>query len=342
MVRFTREMRDKAILEWECFYVSYNSLKTFIKRDKSEKSILEFNFFKLLGKELDKAGFNYTSMKTAAKSTADKLEFVENPTLEDEQTAFELSKSLRNLIKFATWNFNIVCHLLQRLQKAGVENAKAKFLKSHQDEITRITYDKELSDILHILESFVTRISPQLDTNGQDIGMLNQSLLGGLAHELVVSISESLIQAKNELISFQNLMGNKTEQEYPHFLTLFLSVISSPIYFTNFYMLGLTGNEYSEYLGVSEYFNGVLVAINWIAVFACGFLYGHWSKTHYKIPISFSILMAVLGNLLYFLAYDAKSLYFLIIGRFLFGIGNPRVINRRYISLNVSTTARAS
>mmetsp|Transcript_8664 Transcript_8664/g.8654 ORF Transcript_8664/g.8654 Transcript_8664/m.8654 type:complete len:147 (+) Transcript_8664:387-827(+) len=143
----------------------------------------------------------------------------------------------------------------------------------YEDQIAKLKCDEELSGILHNLESFVKKISPELDTNGQDEGSLRQSLLGTVAGQLGFSITNELISAKDELIAFQNLTGAQIEKLYQDFLTLLLAVISSPLYFTNFYMLLLTGSAYSASINTDKHFTGFLNGVNWLAIVACGLIY---------------------------------------------------------------------
>lgn len=70
-----------------------------------------------------------------------------------------------------------------------------------------------------------------------------------------------------------------------------------------------------------------------------GFLFSWWTNKSYKQPIMFGVVMTIIGNLLYALAYEFDSLWMLIIGRFLFGIGGARAVNRRYIADYVSLKA---
>mmetsp|Transcript_12492 Transcript_12492/g.18201 ORF Transcript_12492/g.18201 Transcript_12492/m.18201 type:complete len:440 (+) Transcript_12492:38-1357(+) len=134
--------------------------------------------------------------------------------------------------------------------------------------------------------------------------------------------------------------ASNSKPDYPDFMTLFLTVISSFFYMGNFYLLAVTAKDYSDALGVEEGFSGILTGVNWTAAVLCAFCYSFWSNYQFKVPTAFCAGLVFLGNLLYFLAYDANSSLVLVLGRLLIGIGGPRVINRRYIATYVSLSAR--
>lgn len=142
----------------------------------------------------------------------------------------------------------------------------------------------------------------------------------------------------NELKSFEYLQ----EKDYPDFFTVFLSVLSSFIHLTNFYILTLTAKDFSLYVGMDEGFSGILSAANWASAVVFTFVYSYWSNYQYKLPTFICALFVVLGDLTYFLAYPLKSPILLLAGRLLIGVGGARVINRRYIATYVKPRARTA
>ena len=148
----------------------------------------------------------------------------------------------------------------------------------------------------------------------------------------------SLESQIKEIKSFEYLQ----EKDYPDFLTVFLSVFSSFIHVTNFYILTLTAKDFSLYVGMDEGFSGVLSAANWASAVVFTFVYSYWSNYQYKLPTFVCALFVVLGDLVYVLAYPLKSPYLLLAGRLLIGVGGARVINRRYIATYVKPHARTA
>ncbi|KAA1473092.1 MFS general substrate transporter [Dentipellis sp. KUC8613] len=79
-------------------------------------------------------------------------------------------------------------------------------------------------------------------------------------------------------------------------------------------------NEYAAYLGGSATFSGLVIGIP--AVFAGLALIplNKIDRGAYKLPLHFSCATAILGNVLYGLAYRAHFLYLILIGRIVLGL----------------------
>ena len=78
------------------------------------------------------------------------------------------------------------------------------------------------------------------------------------------------------------------------------------------------------------------MAMTPVASIIFAFMLSWWSNYSFKHPLIFGCVMILLGNIFYAIAYDLNSLTMLLIGRFLFGIGGARAVNRRYIADFVS------
>jgi MFS family permease len=123
-------------------------------------------------------------------------------------------------------------------------------------------------------------------------------------------------------------------------MTLFLTVISSFFYMGNFYLLSVAAKDYAKHLDMPASFSGLLTGLNWAAAVVFAFVYSFWSNYQFKIPTVICAFIVALGNLLYFIAWDADLAILLFVGRMLIGVGGPRVINRRYIAVYVAVKAR--
>ena len=118
--------------------------------------------------------------------------------------------------------------------------------------------------------------------------------------------------------------------------TLYLTLLHTFIYMINYYLFAPTANLYTEALGFSKSLSGAVMALTPIASILFAFCLSYWSNFSFKQPLLFGCAMIIVGNLLYAVAYDLNSLSLLLIGRFLFGMGGARAINRRYIADFVS------
>ena len=121
--------------------------------------------------------------------------------------------------------------------------------------------------------------------------------------------------------------------------TLWLTLTHTFVYMINYYLFAPTANLYTEALGFSKSMSGALMAMTPIASIIFAFFLSWWSNFSFKRPLLFGCFMILLGDFFYAIAYDCNSLVLLLIGRFLFGIGGARAINRRYIADFVSIKA---
>ena len=132
-------------------------------------------------------------------------------------------------------------------------------------------------------------------------------------------------------------MEKKGFEDFP---TVVMTLLGSFMYMSNVYILAVTGAGYSREVGLPESFTGILSGIGWIFVVGSCFIYSFWTNSTYKIPILCSALMVLAGNFLYFIAYDFNSGLLLVVSKLIMGLGAPRIVHRRYLSVYVSAQAR--
>jgi MFS family permease len=130
------------------------------------------------------------------------------------------------------------------------------------------------------------------------------------------------------------------EKEYHDFPSVILCIFSAFFYMTNFYILFITADEYSDALNMPKGYSGIISGISWLAVVAIAFVYSYWSNFNFKYPMLVTTGILTVGNVLYFLAYDYSASSMLLLGRLLIGLGGPRMIHRRYLSVYVTVKAR--
>ena len=117
---------------------------------------------------------------------------------------------------------------------------------------------------------------------------------------------------------------------------LFLTLLVTFLFMSNQYIVGPTSGQYSAILGESKSNGALIVGLSPIAALLSTVLYSYWTNFAFKPPLLLAAALATSGNLLYGMAlqYDSSSMLFW--GRFLCGLGAPRVIARRYIADHVS------
>lgn len=127
-----------------------------------------------------------------------------------------------------------------------------------------------------------------------------------------------------------------------HVLSQVVNLLSTFFYIFNYNICLPTAAEYSEQLGMNKSNSGVIVAMTPLAALLGAFVYSYLSSYSYKMPLLMSNVLLIVGNLLYSLAWDYDSPAFLLVGRFVTGLGGCRAINRRYIADNVSEVNRTN
>jgi MFS family permease len=103
----------------------------------------------------------------------------------------------------------------------------------------------------------------------------------------------------------------------------------------NYYIVVPSSDSYAELLNAPATLCGVIIGSMPLAALVSALVYSWWSNYSYQAPLIFSTLILMAGNLMYALALKFNSVWLLLIGRFLCGLGGARAINRRYISDHV-------
>lgn len=79
-----------------------------------------------------------------------------------------------------------------------------------------------------------------------------------------------------------------------------------------------------------------------LAAFLSAIPYSMWTNRSFRSPAITSGVLLILGNLLYASAYNLKRIEVALAGRFLVGLGAPKVIVRRYMADTVGVSLRTS
>ncbi|KAG8659298.1 hypothetical protein MANES_02G031100v8 [Manihot esculenta] len=121
------------------------------------------------------------------------------------------------------------------------------------------------------------------------------------------------------------------DQRY-HFMSLFLNLLNTFLYMVNTYIIVPTADDYSTMLGAPATVCGVVIGAMAVAQVFSSVYFSAWSNKSYFRPLVFSSIVLLVGNSMYALALDYKSITLLLVGRLFCGFGSARAVNRRYIS----------
>lgn len=87
----------------------------------------------------------------------------------------------------------------------------------------------------------------------------------------------------------------------------------------NTYIIVPTADKYALSLGVAPTVCGVIIGSMAVAQLVSSVYFSAWSNKSYFGPLIFSSIMLLLGNVLYAVAYDFRSMTLLLVGRLLCG-----------------------
>ncbi|CAI0476548.1 unnamed protein product [Linum tenue] len=117
-----------------------------------------------------------------------------------------------------------------------------------------------------------------------------------------------------------------------HFMSLILNLANTFLYMINTYIIVPTADDYSMSLGAPATVCGIVIGSMAVAQVFSSVYFSAWSNRSYFRPLVFSSIALLIGNVMYAMAYDFKSITILLLGRLFCGLGSARAVNRRYIS----------
>eukprot|EP00250_Pteridium_aquilinum_P003852 c14127_g1_i1 orf=404-2500(+) len=120
------------------------------------------------------------------------------------------------------------------------------------------------------------------------------------------------------------------EIEY-HPWSAYLNQLNTFLYMVNYYIIVPTSDEYAQMLNTPATVSGIVIGSMPLTATVSAVIFTLWSNKSYKAPLIVSTLLLIIGNLSYALALPVNSVWMLLLGRALEGLGCARAINRRYI-----------
>ena len=210
---------------------------------------------------------------------------------------------------------------------------------------------KEYATIAPLVDSCATHLEKELSVqlsvkdDAVKSSRLVLSQLRGLEHRCKEVNGYLSFLSSQALIGFPvsgrgaEFMEEQMEVE-EHAASQMVNLLSTFFYILNYNICLPTAAEYSQQLGMNKANSGVIVAMTPLAALLGAFVYSYLSSFSYKKPLLMSNILLIGGNLAYSLAWDYNSIAWLLLGRFITGLGGCRAINRRYIADNVSEVNR--
>ncbi|GBG74106.1 hypothetical protein CBR_g17817 [Chara braunii] len=152
----------------------------------------------------------------------------------------------------------------------------------------------------------------------------------------------SLIPEERVEEALEEVGGALREEIKEDFLTLFLNLLNTFLYMVNYYIVLPTADKYAMQLGADSTLCGVIIGSMALASLVSAVGYSAWSNRSYFSPLVLSTIILVAGNFFYAIALDFDSVWLVLFGRLLCGLGGARAINRRYIADCVARKRRTA
>lgn len=364
MVNFGKKLKERQIPEWQRYYINYKLMKKRVRQyaqriragAEDRRSILK-EFSRMLDYQIEKTvlfvleqqGYLASRIKALGEEREMLMQQSDISALHALREAYRhVGQDLLKLLHFVEINATGLRKILKKFDKRSGYKITDYYVTTRSNhpysQLQQVfkhvgigavvgALSRNLAELQHHTGSYISIYDqpvsalalqdPVIDEIKEAVERLTHStnfLLFLGQHALI--IQEDLPRPSEEYIE---------DQRY-HFVSLILNLVNTFLYMVNTYIIVPTADDYSMSLGAAATLCGVVIGSMAFAQLISSIYFSAWSNRSYFRPLIFSSIVLLLGNLLYAMAYDANSLYVLIIGRILCGLGSARAVNRRYIS----------
>ncbi|XP_009590689.1 SPX domain-containing membrane protein At4g22990-like isoform X1 [Nicotiana tabacum] len=362
MVAFGKKLKERQIQEWQGYYINYKVMKKKVKQytDQIQAGALNQryvlkDFSRMLDKEIEKVVLFLLEQQGVLASRISELNeqqdsLQEQPDLSKVTELREayryVGRDLLKLLFFVEINAIGLRKILKKFDKRFGYRFTDYYVKTRANH----PYSQLQQVFKHVgLGAVVGAISRNLadlqDREGSYLSIYDQPALP--LQEPVVDAMEAAIDRLGYSTTFLNFSVQRSlimleelptpveehvdDQRY-HFMSLLLNLANTFLYMINTYIVVPTADDYSMSLGAAATVCGIVIGAMAVAQVFSSVYFSAWSNRSYFRPLVFSSIVLFVGNVMYALAYDLKSIPVLLLGRIFCGLGSARAVNRRYIS----------
>ncbi|XP_014511949.1 SPX domain-containing membrane protein At4g22990 [Vigna radiata var. radiata] len=362
MVAFGKKLKDRQIEEWQGYYINYKLMKKRVRQyaqqiqlgTQDRRHVLK-DFSRMLDNQIEKIVFFLLEQQGLLASRITKLgeqrdalqeEPEINKIIELREAYRALGQDLLKLLFFVEINAVGLRKILKKFDKRFGYRFTDYYVKTRANH----PYSQLQQVFKHVgLGAVVGALSRNLhelqDRQGSYLSIYDQPTLP-LQDPVVDSINAAVDRLTNST-NFLSFLGQHAlimQEELPspteehvddqryNLMSLLLNLANTFLYMVNTYIIVPTADDYSMSLGAAPTVCGIVIGAMAVAQVFSSVYFSAWSNKSYFRPLVFSSIVLFLGNIMYALAYDASSIWILLIGRLLCGFGSARAVNRRYIS----------
>ncbi|CAK9328482.1 unnamed protein product [Citrullus colocynthis] len=361
MVAFGKKLRESQIPEWREHYINYKLMKKKVNRYTQQIEIGTQNdyyvlrdFSRLLDIQIEKIvlflleqqgllAMRLSSLGKEQDALSQQLTETKVVELQEQYRAAGLD--LLRLLAFVDTNAIGLRKILKKFDKRIGYKFTDYYVKTRANHPhSQLKQVFKQVGIVAVAGAIFRNLADLEDHKGSYISIYDQ-----LDHSYQDPVIDSIKAALNRLSNSTNFLQflgkhamlledglsdpaeNSVDEKY-HFMSLILNLVNTFLYMVNTYIIVPTADNYTMSLGAAATVCGIVIGAMPVAQVFSSVYFSSWSNRSYMQPLVFSSIILVVGNTLYALAYDLKSITILLIGRLFCGLGSARAVNRRYIT----------
>lgn len=364
MVAFGKKLKQWQYPEWQKYYINYKLMKKKVRQyvqqiqeEKMDRRQVLKEMSTMLDKQIERTvlflleqqGYLAGRLKALGEEREVLMEQNEFPSIYELQVAYtDIGQDLLKLLYFVEINAIGLRKILKKFDKRvgyRFTNYYVTTRSNHpysqlQQVFKHVGLGAVVGALSHNLAELQHRSGSYLSIYDLPSGVLAPQdpvvdSIKAAVERLTHSTNFLRFLGKHALIIEEELpipLGEHVEEQDFHLMSLSLNLASTFLYMVNTYIIVPTADDYATSLGAAATVSGLIIGCMPIAQLVASVYLSAWSNRSYFRPLVFSSIVLVLGNLVYAIAYNLDSLYVLLLGRLLCGLGSARAVNRRYIT----------
>ncbi|KAK9668222.1 hypothetical protein RND81_13G042400 [Saponaria officinalis] len=363
MVAFGKKLKERQIQEWQGYYINYKLMKKRVKqygqqiesRSLDRRQVLK-DFSRMLDNQIEKTVLFLLEQQGLLAGRLAKLGEEHNSPdnqpdigrISQIREAYrEAGMDLLKLLYFVEINAIGIRKILKKFDKRFGYRFTDYYVKTRanhpysqlQQVFKHVGIGAVVGAITRNLGDLQERQGSYLSIYDQPSLSLQDPVIDSMkcaVDRLTNSTNFLSFMAQHALIMHEDVLPSPVEEQIDdkryNFMSLILNLANTFLYMINTYIIVPTADDYSMSLGAAATVCGIVIGAMAVAQVFSSVYFSAWSNRSYFKPLVFSSIVLCAGNALYALAYDFNSIWILLIGRLLCGLGSARAVNRRYIS----------
>lgn len=362
MVAFGKKLKERQIQEWQGYYINYKLMKKKVRQyaqqiqvgSQDRRHVLK-EFSRMLDNQIEKTVLFLLEQQGLLASRIAKLgeqhaEILPQPEIskisELREEYRNVASDLLKLLNFVEMNAIGLRKILKKFDK----RFGYRFTDHYVSTRANHPYSQLQQVFKHVgLGAVIGAISRNLadlqDHQGSYLSIYDHPTIP--FQDPVIDSVKAAVDRLTHSTNFLQFLGQHAlimQEELPlpaddhvdderyHSMSLYLNLANTFLYMVNTYIIVPTADDYTMSLGAAATVCGVVIGAMAVAQVFSSVYFSAWSNKSYFKPLIFSSIVLLFGNVLYAMAFDLNSIWVLIIGRLLCGLGSARAVNRRYIS----------